>query len=128
MQILGRSPPARGRHEEDQGDGRLVALDKGRPGPWGWAAIALVTPRKSEAPLPARLIPSARTDPSNITKDFVNHSDLLAKAPSLAAGMAAADHSPDTQLSQTRHRAALVASWHIAPGSPSSSWAAARAT
>ncbi|MFC9816721.1 class I SAM-dependent methyltransferase [Streptomyces virginiae] len=47
----------------------------------------------------------------------MNHSDLLAKAPSLAAGMAAADHSPDTQLSQTRHRAALVASWHIAPGS-----------
>ncbi|WP_430727691.1 class I SAM-dependent methyltransferase [Streptomyces virginiae] len=31
--------------------------------------------------------------------------------------MAAADHSPDTQLTQTRHRAALVASWHIAPGS-----------
>ncbi|MFG2974490.1 methyltransferase domain-containing protein [Streptomyces sp. NPDC048331] len=31
--------------------------------------------------------------------------------------MAAADHSPDVQLSQTRHRAALVASWHIAPGS-----------
>ncbi|MFD5489178.1 class I SAM-dependent methyltransferase [Streptomyces virginiae] len=47
----------------------------------------------------------------------MNHSDLLAKAPSLAAGMAAADHSPDTQLTQTRHRAALVASWHIAPGS-----------
>ncbi|MFJ6784086.1 methyltransferase domain-containing protein [Streptomyces yangpuensis] len=47
----------------------------------------------------------------------MNHSDLLAKAPSLAAGMAAADHSPDIQLSQTRHRAALVASWHIAPGS-----------
>ncbi|MFJ4862848.1 class I SAM-dependent methyltransferase [Streptomyces sp. NPDC088748] len=46
----------------------------------------------------------------------MNHSDLLAKAPSLAAGMAAADHSPDIQLSQTRHRAALVAGWHIAPG------------
>lgn len=55
--------------------------------------------------------------PVEITKDFVNHSDLLAKAPSLAAGMAAAEHNPDTQLSQTRHRAALVASWHIAPGS-----------
>jgi SAM-dependent methyltransferase len=67
--------------------------------------------------LPARLIPSARTDPSSITKDFVNHSDLRAKAPSLAASMAAADHSPDIQLSQTRHRATLVASWHIAPGS-----------
>ncbi|MFE9928652.1 methyltransferase domain-containing protein [Streptomyces sp. NPDC005533] len=47
----------------------------------------------------------------------MNHSDLRAKAPSLAAGMAAADHSPDIQLSQTRHRAALVASWRIAPGS-----------
>ncbi|MEU6210838.1 methyltransferase domain-containing protein [Streptomyces sp. NPDC047023] len=47
----------------------------------------------------------------------MNHSDLLAKAPSLAAGMAAADHSPDSQLSQTRHRAALVASWNIALGS-----------
>ncbi|PWK64373.1 methyltransferase family protein [Streptomyces sp. CG 926] len=47
----------------------------------------------------------------------MNHSDLLTKAPSLAAGMAAADHSPDVQLSQTRHRAALVAGWHIAPGS-----------
>ncbi|MFE9121539.1 class I SAM-dependent methyltransferase [Streptomyces sp. NPDC007172] len=47
----------------------------------------------------------------------MNHSDLRAKAPSLAAGMAAADHSPDVQLSQTRHRAALVASWQIAPGS-----------
>lgn len=47
----------------------------------------------------------------------MNHSDLRAKAPSLAAGMAAADHSPDVQLSQTRHRAALVAGWHIAPGS-----------
>ncbi|WP_406414609.1 class I SAM-dependent methyltransferase [Streptomyces halstedii] len=47
----------------------------------------------------------------------MNLSDLRTKAPSLAAGMATADHSPDTQLSQTRHRAALVASWHIAPGS-----------
>ncbi|MFF7899077.1 class I SAM-dependent methyltransferase [Streptomyces sp. NPDC007920] len=47
----------------------------------------------------------------------MNHSDLRAKVPSLAAGMAAAEHSPDVQLSQTRHRAALVASWHIAPGS-----------
>ncbi|MFD4763518.1 methyltransferase domain-containing protein [Streptomyces sp. NPDC058439] len=47
----------------------------------------------------------------------MNHADLRAKALSLAAGMAAADHSPDIQLSQTRHRAALVASWHIAPGS-----------
>ncbi|KAB1139426.1 class I SAM-dependent methyltransferase [Streptomyces luteolifulvus] len=47
----------------------------------------------------------------------MNHADLRAKAHSLAAGMAAADHGPDIQLSQTRHRAALVASWHIAPGS-----------
>ncbi|MFF4398788.1 class I SAM-dependent methyltransferase [Streptomyces sp. NPDC001480] len=47
----------------------------------------------------------------------MNHSDLRSKAPSLAAGMAAAEHGLDIQLSQTRHRAALVASWHIAPGS-----------
>ncbi|MEU6313111.1 class I SAM-dependent methyltransferase [Streptomyces sp. NPDC047014] len=47
----------------------------------------------------------------------MNHSDLLAKAPSLAAGMAAAAHSPDSQLAQTRHRAGLVAGWRIAPGS-----------
>ncbi|MEV6165408.1 methyltransferase domain-containing protein [Streptomyces sp. NPDC052052] len=47
----------------------------------------------------------------------MNPSDLRAKVPSLAAGMAAAGHSPDIQLSQTRHRAALVADWHIAPGS-----------
>ncbi len=52
-----------------------------------------------------------------MTKDSVNHSDLRTKAPSLAAGMAAADHSPDVQLSQTRHRAALVAGWDITPGS-----------
>ena len=63
------------------------------------------------------LVPSDATDPPRTTKDFVNLSDLQAKAPSLAAGMAAADHSPDSQLSQTRHRAALVASWHITPGS-----------
>ncbi|MEU6500379.1 methyltransferase domain-containing protein [Streptomyces californicus] len=47
----------------------------------------------------------------------MKRSDLSAEAPSLAAGMAAADHSPDGQLIQTRHRAALVASWDIAPGS-----------
>ncbi|MFB7456056.1 class I SAM-dependent methyltransferase [Streptomyces sp. NPDC056188] len=47
----------------------------------------------------------------------MNHSDLRAKVPSLAAGMAAAEHSPDVQLSQTRHRAALVAGWRIPPGS-----------
>ncbi|MET8648010.1 class I SAM-dependent methyltransferase [Streptomyces sp. NPDC004675] len=47
----------------------------------------------------------------------MNHSDLSAKVLSLAAGMAASDHSPDIQLSQTRHRAGLVANWHIAPGS-----------
>lgn len=67
----------------------------------------------------------ACTDPSS-TKDFVNHTDLHAKSPSLAAGMAAADHSPDIQLTQTRHRAALVASLHARLGS--SNWAAARAT
>ncbi|OON81102.1 methyltransferase domain-containing protein [Streptomyces tsukubensis] len=47
----------------------------------------------------------------------MNYSDLGATAPSLAAGMAAADHGLDVQLSQTRHRAALVAGWRIAPGS-----------
>ncbi|MEU6954585.1 class I SAM-dependent methyltransferase [Streptomyces sp. NPDC045714] len=47
----------------------------------------------------------------------MHHSDLRAKAPALAAGMAAADHGPDIQLAQTRHRAALVASWDITPGS-----------
>lgn len=47
----------------------------------------------------------------------MNYSDLGAMAPSLAAGMAAADHGLDVQLSQTRHRAALVASWRIAPDS-----------
>ncbi|MEG9550018.1 MULTISPECIES: class I SAM-dependent methyltransferase [Streptomyces griseus group] len=47
----------------------------------------------------------------------MNPSDLRAKAPSLAAAMAAADHSPGVQLSQTRHRAALVAGWDITPGS-----------
>ncbi|MET9403415.1 class I SAM-dependent methyltransferase [Kitasatospora sp. NPDC002965] len=31
--------------------------------------------------------------------------------------MAAADHSPDAQLVQTRHRASLVESWDIEPGS-----------
>ncbi|SCD28505.1 Methylase involved in ubiquinone/menaquinone biosynthesis [Streptomyces sp. AmelKG-A3] len=67
--------------------------------------------------LSPRPVPSAATDPSNITKDLVDLPGLRAKASSLAAGMAAADHSPDSQLSQTRHRAALVASWHITPGS-----------
>ncbi|MDT0467945.1 methyltransferase domain-containing protein [Streptomyces gibsoniae] len=47
----------------------------------------------------------------------MNHTDLHARAPSLVAGMAAADHSPDIQLTRTRHRAALVASRQIAPGS-----------
>ncbi|MBW3703876.1 methyltransferase type 11 [Streptomyces griseus] len=47
----------------------------------------------------------------------MNRSDLPAKAPSLAAGLAAAEHSPAGQLVQTRHRAALVAGWDIAPGS-----------
>ncbi|MFE7141020.1 class I SAM-dependent methyltransferase [Streptomyces sp. NPDC057644] len=47
----------------------------------------------------------------------MNRSDLPAKASSLAAGMAAADHSPAGQLVQTRHRATLVAGWDIAPGS-----------
>ncbi|MFD8142261.1 methyltransferase domain-containing protein [Streptomyces sp. NPDC059708] len=47
----------------------------------------------------------------------MNHSDLHAEAPSIAAGMAAADHGAHVQLAQTRHRAALVAGWDIAPGS-----------
>ncbi|MEW1633033.1 methyltransferase domain-containing protein [Streptomyces sp. NPDC093801] len=47
----------------------------------------------------------------------MNHSDLQAKAPALAAAMAAAGHSPDAQLSQTRHRIALVSDWRIEPGS-----------
>ncbi|QKW25386.1 class I SAM-dependent methyltransferase [Streptomyces seoulensis] len=47
----------------------------------------------------------------------MDHSDLRAKAPALAAGMAAAAHGPAEQLTQTRHRAALVAGWRIAPGS-----------
>ncbi|MET8946851.1 methyltransferase domain-containing protein [Streptomyces sp. NPDC004542] len=47
----------------------------------------------------------------------MNRSDLWAQAPALAAGMAAADHTPDVQLSQTRYRAALVAGWRIEPGS-----------
>ncbi|NEE26219.1 methyltransferase type 11, partial [Streptomyces sp. SID7982] len=41
----------------------------------------------------------------------MKRSDLPSKAHSLASGMAAADHSPDGQLVQTRHRATLVASW-----------------
>jgi hypothetical protein len=56
----------------------------------------------TEAPLPARLTPSARS---------------WLQGPSLAAGMAAADHGPDIQLSQARHRSALMASRNIAPGS-----------
>ncbi|NED77248.1 methyltransferase domain-containing protein [Streptomyces sp. SID9944] len=47
----------------------------------------------------------------------MNPSDLPARAAALAAGMAAAEHSPGVQLTQTRHRAALVAGWGIAPGS-----------
>ncbi|WUX34094.1 methyltransferase domain-containing protein [Streptomyces anulatus] len=74
-------------------------------------------PRKLEALLAARLVPSAHTDPSASTKDSVIHSNLRAKLPSLVSSMAAADHSPDIQLSQTRHRATLVESWHIEPGS-----------
>ncbi|MEU3408242.1 class I SAM-dependent methyltransferase [Streptomyces sp. NPDC006670] len=47
----------------------------------------------------------------------MNPTDLPALAPSIAAAMAASDHSPDVQLAQTRHRASLVAGWGITPGS-----------
>ncbi|MEU8433869.1 class I SAM-dependent methyltransferase [Streptomyces sp. NPDC029216] len=47
----------------------------------------------------------------------MKHFDLRSKAPSLASGMAAADHGPDIQLAQTRHRTMLVANWDITPGS-----------
>ncbi|MFG2621569.1 methyltransferase domain-containing protein [Streptomyces sp. NPDC048507] len=43
--------------------------------------------------------------------------DLHARIPSLVEVMAAADHSPDAQLVQTRHRVSLVGSWDIEPGS-----------
>ncbi|MFD8980369.1 class I SAM-dependent methyltransferase [Streptomyces sp. NPDC059564] len=46
----------------------------------------------------------------------MNKTDLMAKAPSIAAAMAAAEVSPDVQLAQTRYRAALVSSWGIPIG------------
>lgn len=46
----------------------------------------------------------------------MNKTDLIATAPSIAAAMAAADVSPDIQLTQTRYRAALVSSWGIPAG------------
>lgn len=47
----------------------------------------------------------------------MKHFDLHARIPLLVKTMAAADHSPDAQLVQTRHRASLVESWDIEPGS-----------
>lgn len=46
----------------------------------------------------------------------MNETDLMAKATSIAAAMAAADVGADIQLAQTRHRAALVSSWGIPNG------------
>ncbi|MFC5662663.1 class I SAM-dependent methyltransferase [Kitasatospora misakiensis] len=46
----------------------------------------------------------------------MNKTDLMAKAPSIAAAMAAADVSADIQLAQTRYRAALVSNWGIPAG------------
>ncbi|MEV6810560.1 class I SAM-dependent methyltransferase [Micromonospora sp. NPDC051296] len=46
----------------------------------------------------------------------MNKTDLMTKAPSIAAAMAAADVSPDIQLTQTRYRAALVSGWGIPAG------------
>ncbi|MFF0216019.1 class I SAM-dependent methyltransferase [Streptomyces vinaceus] len=46
----------------------------------------------------------------------MNENDLMAKAPSIAAAMAAGALSPADQLPQTRYRAALVSSWDIPAG------------
>ncbi|MFE3936798.1 class I SAM-dependent methyltransferase, partial [Streptomyces goshikiensis] len=46
----------------------------------------------------------------------MNKTDLMAKAPSIAASMAASALSPGVQLPQTRYRAALVSSWDIPAG------------
>ncbi|WP_124291139.1 methyltransferase domain-containing protein, partial [Streptomyces sp. ADI91-18] len=46
----------------------------------------------------------------------MNKTDLMAKAPSIAASMAANALSPGIQLPQTRYRAALVSSWDIPAG------------
>ncbi|PZG03040.1 methyltransferase type 11 [Micromonospora craterilacus] len=46
----------------------------------------------------------------------MNKTDLMSKVPSIAAAMAAADVSPDIQLTQTRYRAALVSGWGIPAG------------
>ncbi|MDH6543774.1 protein-L-isoaspartate O-methyltransferase, partial [Streptomyces sp. SPB4] len=46
----------------------------------------------------------------------MNKTDVMAKAPSIAASMAAGAMSPAIQLSQTRYRAALVSGWDIPAG------------
>ncbi|WP_053689309.1 class I SAM-dependent methyltransferase [Streptomyces sp. WM6372] len=46
----------------------------------------------------------------------MNKTDLMAKAPSIAAAMAAASVGPGIQLAQTRYRAALVSGWGIPAG------------
>ncbi|MEU9002628.1 class I SAM-dependent methyltransferase [Streptomyces sp. NPDC048551] len=46
----------------------------------------------------------------------MDETELMAKAPSIAADMAAAGVSPEIQLTQTRYRTALVSSWGIPAG------------
>ncbi|MGY3340402.1 SAM-dependent methyltransferase [Streptomyces filamentosus] len=46
----------------------------------------------------------------------MDKTELMAKAPSIAASMAAADVSPEIQLAQTRYRAALVSGWGVPAG------------
>ncbi len=46
----------------------------------------------------------------------MNKTDLTAKAPSIAAAMAAAGVSPGIRLAQTRYRTALVSGWGVPAG------------
>lgn len=46
----------------------------------------------------------------------MNETDLMAKAPTIAAAMAVGALSPGIQLPQTRYRAALVSTWDIPAG------------
>ena len=46
----------------------------------------------------------------------MDQNDLLARVPEIAATMAAAEGSPDVQLTQTRYRAALATGWGIPDG------------
>ncbi|MER5812846.1 class I SAM-dependent methyltransferase [Streptomyces sp. NPDC002033] len=46
----------------------------------------------------------------------MDETELMAKAPSIAADMAAAGVSPEIQLTQTRYRTALVSSWGVPAG------------